>query len=67
MTLPVRLTSEANEDLGHASAWYEDRRKGLGLAFLAAADQTMDSLARWPRTGTSVGASGLISMLCGCQ
>lgn len=54
MTLPVRLKGEASEDLRTASAWYEDRRKGLGVAFLAAVDRTMDSIARWPRTGTSV-------------
>jgi len=54
VTLPVGLTSEANEDLRHASAWYEDRHDRLGFAFLAAVDRTIDSISRWPRTGTSI-------------
>ena len=54
MTPPIRLTSEANDDLAHAATWYEDRREGLGLAFLAAVSRTIDSIAHWPRTGTSI-------------
>ena len=54
MTLPVRLTREANEDLGHASTRYEGRREGLGIVFLAAVDRTIDSIAPWPRAGTSI-------------
>jgi len=54
VTLPIRLTSEAIDDLAHAVSWYEDRRKGLGAAFVAAVDRTLDSIAPWPRAGTSI-------------
>jgi hypothetical protein len=51
VTLPIRLTSEAIDDLEHAVSRYEDRRKGLGATFLAAGrsnlrlDRTLAS--RW--------------------
>ena len=54
MTPPIRLTSEAKDDLAQAATWYEDRREGLGLAFLAAVDRAIDSIARWPHTGTPI-------------
>lgn len=54
MTLQVRFTSEATSDLEHAVRWYEQRHTGLGLAFLAAVDQAVDSAAQWPRMGAPV-------------
>ena len=49
MSLPVKLTAEAVEELSEASAWYEERRVGLGLAFVAAVDRALDQIARRPR------------------
>ena len=54
MRLAVNLTGEASEELRDASRWYEDRRAGLGLAFVAALDRAIDRVARWPRTGALV-------------
>ena len=34
--------------------WYEERREGLGLAFLAAVDRAVESVERWPRVGALV-------------
>ena len=36
MTKPVRTEPEAVEELHEAARWYEKRRRGLGLEFLAA-------------------------------
>ena len=54
MKLAVDLTDEASSEIGDASRWYEDRRAGLGLAFLAAIDRAIDQIARWPRTGALI-------------
>jgi plasmid stabilization system protein ParE len=34
--------------------WYEDRQSGLGRSFLAAADRTMETVARRPHSGTPI-------------
>lgn len=34
MTLPVRLRSEAEQDVEEATHWYEGQREGLGQQFL---------------------------------
>lgn len=54
MTKQVRLLDEAVAEVGDASVWYEEQRSGLGLAFLAAVDRTIDHLFRWPLTGTLI-------------
>jgi toxin ParE1/3/4 len=33
---------------------YEQRHDGLGLAFLAAVDATVEPLVRWPRAGAPI-------------
>lgn len=58
MRLPVDLTSEASAELREASRWYEDRRAGLGFAFVAAVDRAIDQVARWPRTGGPIEGVG---------
>lgn len=58
MRLAVDLTSEASDELRQASRWYEDRRAGLGLAFVAAVDRAINQVARWPRTGAPVEGVG---------
>jgi plasmid stabilization system protein ParE len=45
---------EATLELEEAARWYEDRRTGLGLAFLAAVDGTIESILRWPRSGSLI-------------
>lgn len=58
MRLPINLTGEASDELRNASLWYEDRRAGLGLAFVAAVDRAIDRVARWPRTGALIEGVG---------
>jgi toxin ParE1/3/4 len=48
----VLLAPEASSELHEAARWYEDRRSGVGLAFLAAVDRAMQQLAAWPESGT---------------
>lgn len=57
MTQPARFTSEAAAELEEAAHWYEQRHTGFGLAFIDAVDRAVETLARWPDTGTPI--SGL--------
>ena len=50
----VEFGPEASAELEDAAQWYEERRPGLGLTFLAAVDIAVESLARWPRSGAPV-------------
>ena len=52
MSRKVLLEPEASTELHEAARWYEDRRSGLGLAFLAAVDRAMEQVAAWPESGT---------------
>lgn len=54
MSHQVRFAPEASVELTDAARWYEERRAGLGLAFLAAVDLAVESLLRWPRVGSPV-------------
>ncbi len=54
MTAQVRLLDDAVAEVEDASGWYEERSAGLGLAFLAAVDRTIDHLSRWRVTGTLI-------------
>ncbi len=54
MTAKVLLLDEAIAELEEASVWYEAQRAGLGHAFLAAVDRTIDHVSRWPFTGALV-------------
>ena len=54
MTVEVRFVDEAVTELDDAVLWYEDRREGLGLAFLAALDRAIESIERWPRAAALV-------------
>ena len=54
MSHDVRFVAEASVELTDAAQWYEQRRAGLGLAFLAAVDLAVESLLRWPRAATPV-------------
>lgn len=52
MRLPVRLRHAAQAEYDRAADWYESRKRGLGLRFVAAVRQTLGNLAtqpdRWP-------------------
>jgi len=50
----VRFAAEASAELEDATRWYEQRHAGLGVAFLAAVDTTVESLVRWPRAGAPI-------------
>ena len=54
MSEPVRFASEASSEPQDAVRWYEDQRAGLGAAFLAAVEATVDLLVRWPRSGAVI-------------
>ncbi len=54
MTPPARFDPEAAAELEDAARWYEKRRTGLGLAFLDAVDQAVESLVRWPDAAAPV-------------
>ena len=48
MTKPIRTEPEANEELLEAVRWYEQRRPGLGLEFLAAIGAAVELIQRHP-------------------
>lgn len=50
----VRFEDEAEAEYRAAGRWYEERRGGLGLEFLAAVDATIDQIVRLPQAGAPV-------------
>lgn len=48
MSLPVILRPEAEADVFEAQRWYEQRRAGLGEAFVEAPDQMLARIAAAP-------------------
>lgn len=44
MTLPIRFDLEAEEEFEAAASFYEERREGLGMAFLRAVDGAVQRL-----------------------
>jgi plasmid stabilization system protein ParE len=51
---PFRVQDEANQELDHASRWYEERRPGLGHRFLSSVDAALDQISRFPEAGAHV-------------
>jgi len=51
---PLRTEDEAIGELQDAIRWYEERKAGLGAAFLSAVEATLDQIARLPQAGTNV-------------
>lgn len=43
------LTPEAEDELTEAALWYEDRRAGLGIEFLDAAERVFEAIEENPR------------------
>lgn len=54
MTASVRFVDEAVKELDDAAQWYEDRREGLGLAFLTAMDRAVESITHRPQAAALV-------------
>jgi toxin ParE1/3/4 len=54
VTAEVRFVDEAVKELDDAVLWYEDRREGLGLAFVAALDRAIESIARHPHAAALI-------------
>lgn len=54
MTAAIRFVDEAVKEVDDAVLWYEDRREGLGLAFLAALDRAIESITRRPQAAALI-------------
>ncbi len=54
MTWPASLHPDAAAELEAAAIWYDDRRAGLGLQFLAAVDRAVGRARSWPHSGAAV-------------
>lgn len=50
----LRFRPEARLDLLEASAWYEDRSRGLGTEFVRAVDVTTAGILRFPESFPTV-------------
>jgi plasmid stabilization system protein ParE len=50
----ARFQPEASSELREAARWYEARRPGFGLAFLAAVDDAIEMVVTWPNSGAPV-------------
>jgi len=46
--MKLRVAPPARDDLREAAAWYESRRSGLGLEFLAAVDSALQRILKDP-------------------
>ena len=54
MTKPVRTEPEAVDELLEAARWYEKRRRGLGVEFLAAIGAAVELIQQHPDGGSRV-------------
>ena len=54
MTLPVRISEEAEAEMAEAARWYESHRVGLGAALLEAVDSAVARVAEMPRMGSAL-------------
>jgi hypothetical protein len=54
VTKPVRTEPEAGEELLEAARWYESRRRGLGMEFLAAIGAAVELIQQHPNGGSPV-------------
>lgn len=48
MSLAIRLRRAAQREYDDAADWYESRRRGLGLRFVAAVRQVLNAIAARP-------------------
>lgn len=54
MMLPVRLRSEAEQDIEEAAHWYEQQREDLGQEFIDEVLRTLRSVAEQPSLYPSI-------------
>jgi len=54
VTLPLRISEEAEAEMAEAARWYEAHRPGLGIDFLEAVDDAVARVAEMPRMGSPV-------------
>jgi plasmid stabilization system protein ParE len=54
LTLPVRVSEEAEAEMAEAARWYETHRAGLGKEFLDAVDTAVERIAQAPQIGSLV-------------
>lgn len=54
MTWRAVLHADAAAELEAAALWYDERRAGLGLQFLAAVDRAVEHARSWPRSSSAV-------------
>ncbi len=48
MSLPIKLRRAAQIEYDDAADWYESRRRGLGLRFVAAVRQVLEAVSAQP-------------------
>lgn len=54
MSLPVRVRSEAAQDIEDAATWYEEQSRGLGQAFLEEIRRSLQRVVEQPQLYPSV-------------
>ena len=54
MPADLIVAPEAEQDIGEAYAWYEDRRPGLGEEFLSCVDASIQAICRMPEMHAEV-------------
>lgn len=54
MNVELIITSEAEQDVAEAYAWYENQRPGLGEEFLRCVDACVQAMCRTPEMNTTV-------------
>jgi plasmid stabilization system protein ParE len=54
LTLPLRISEEAEAEMAEAARWYEAHRVGLGMEFLEVVDDAVARIAEMPRMGSPV-------------
>jgi plasmid stabilization system protein ParE len=54
--MTIRLTPEAEADLGEIVSWYSERGRELGLGFLAAFADVLRRIERFPRASPEIHA-----------
>lgn len=54
MTGRATLHADAAAEIEAAAIWYDERRAGLGLQFLAAVDRAVEHACSWPLSGAAV-------------
>ena len=65
MSLPVRLKRVAHYEYDEAADWYEQRRTGLGVRFVAALQETIQAIAEHPNRYPEVWPDGRESFVSG--